>query len=153
LVVISPIFAQYKVGIGCYLNTRSPFSSPDFPETNLNSYEITIKAIFPDYSCWDFIGGLGNDYINFTLMKEVHRQLFYPVDLYVGLGAHVGKWKDNHWNDLAEHKKLFGGLDGTFGLQFTFMPISISLGWRPVYSFLGDNQFYWLKQVGIRVCF
>lgn len=150
-VIISQSFAQYKVGFGFFLNTRTALSSPEFPDPDLNSFEFSVKAVLPDYSCYDFIGGRSKEYYNFTLMKEVHRKLFYPVDLYLGLGFHVGGWRKTYIAYNPE-KKIFGGLDGDFGLQFTVMPVSVSVGWRPVWTFLGGDQFYWIKQIGIRYC-
>jgi len=144
-------FAQYQVGFGVFLNTSTPLSSAEFPNPDLNTFEISIKGVLPDYTCYDFIGGRGKDFYNFTLMKEVHRQLFYPVDLYLGLGFHVGGWRKTYIAYNPD-KKIFGGLDGNFGLQFTVLPISISVGWRPMWTFLGGDQFYWMKQIGVRFC-
>lgn len=76
-VIVCQSFAQYKVGFGCYFNTRTPLSSAEFPIPDLNSFEFSIKTILPDYSCYDFIGGRSQEYYNFTLMKEVHRQLCF----------------------------------------------------------------------------
>jgi hypothetical protein len=86
-------------------------------------------------------------------MKEVHHPIFYPIDWYLGLGANMGLWNKNHWNDGATHDNTFAGLDGSLGLQMTLFPISFSVGIRPVYMLYGGDQFYWLKQIGVRICF
>jgi hypothetical protein len=145
--------AQYRGGIGVYAGTPAKFSSTDFPVKDSLVYELSIKVFDKENSCYDIIGGLGKDYFNFTLMKEIHNTITYPVDWYLGLGAHVGSWKDNHWNDGAEHKKMFGGVDGTFGLQITFFPFAFTVGMRPSYTLFGGDQFFWYKQVGLRICF
>lgn len=149
---VSVSYSQYQVGFGFYLNTVSPLKAGEFTTPGTNSVELSIKAVLPDYQCWDIIGGWSNDYFRLTIMKEVHRQLFYPVDLYIGLGLHIGAWNKNFML-FYPGSKFYGGLDGNFGLQFTIRPIAFSVGMRPVWSFLGTDNFSWIKQVGIRVCF
>lgn len=157
LLLFTQAQAQYQVGIGAYLNTTSGFSSPNFPESELSSYDLSFKFVFDDYSCYDVIfGWKTEDYFHFTIMQEVHRQLFYPVDIYVGLGVHLGAWNDKHFRrlDMAiPENKMFGGLSGSIGLQFTMMPIAISVGWRPVLDIVGGDRFDFVKQLGVRYCF
>ena len=149
LLFANTCFAQYQVGFGFYLNTISPLKTGEFAQPGTNSFELSLKAVLPDYQCWDFVGGWGKDYFRFSLIKEVHRQLFYPVDFYIGLGFHVGIWNKKYLS-MNPVNKLYGGLDGNFGLQFSLLPVSFSFGWRPVWSFLGTDNFSWIKQVGIR---
>ncbi len=151
-VIISQSFAQYQVGLGFYLNTTTKFSSPEFPDPTLNSFEFSVKMVLPDYTTYDFIGGRAQDYFSFTLMKEVHRQMFYPVDFFIGLGLHVSGWRKTY-SAFNPDKRMFGGIDGSFGLQFSLLPVAVSVGFRPVWSFLGADQLIMLKQVGIRYCF
>ncbi|MDD3688108.1 MAG: hypothetical protein PHE56_15270 [Bacteroidales bacterium] len=142
-------FAQYQVGLGFFFNTVSPLKTGEFASSGTNSIDFSIKMTLPDYQCWDIIAGKSKDYFQFSIMKEVHRQMFYPVDFYIGLGIYAGVWNKNYliFNPTS---KYFGGLDGSVGLQFTLLPISFSVGWRPVWSFLGADSFIWVKQVGIR---
>ncbi|HNQ68251.1 MAG TPA: hypothetical protein PKN32_07725 [Bacteroidales bacterium] len=152
LIISSFAYSQYQVGFGFYLNTISPLRAGEFTSPGTNSFELSIKAVLPDYQCWDFMGGWSKNDFRFTIMKEVHRQLFYPVDLYLGLGFHIGVWNKNYMTTYSG-SKFYGGLDGDFGLQFTFLPISFSVGMRPVWNFLGTDNFVWIKQVGIRFCY
>lgn len=152
LLSASVAYSQYQVGFGFYLNTISPLKAGELISPGTNSVELSIKAVLPDYTCYDIIGGFSKDYFRFTIMKEVHRQLFYPVDLYLGLGFHIGVW-DKNYMLIFPGSKFYGGIDGNFGLQFTMLPVSISFGWRPVWSFLGTDSFTWIKQVGIRFCY
>ncbi len=152
LLSASVAYSQYQVGFGLYLNTVSPLKTGEFTSPGTNSFELSIKTVLPDYQCWDFMGGWSNNDFRFTIMKEVHRQLFYPVDLYLGLGLHIGVWNKNYMATYSG-SKFYGGLDGDFGLQFTILPISFSVGMRPVWNFLGTDNFAWIKQVGIRFCY
>jgi hypothetical protein len=144
--------AQYQGGIGIYLNTTSPAFSEDFLQEGTNSIDISLKMVLSNYECYDLICGWNNDNTNFSLIKEVHRQLFYPVDIYLGIGFDIGKWNKKYLS-VNNVSSFFGGIDGSAGLQFSFLPISISFGFRPVWIFLGSDQFYCLKQIGIRVCY
>ena len=145
--------AQYRAGIGAYVSCSSKMSSPNFPSKDSLAYELTFKVFATENSCYDIIGGIGHDYFRFTLMKELHHTIAYPVDWFMGLGAHMGSWNKNHWSDAAKHNNMFAGLDGTFGLQVTFFPIAFSVGYRPVYDLYGGNQLSWFKQVGLHICF
>lgn len=93
---INYIFSQYKVGIGFYINSDAPFKSEQFFNPESNFYELSLKFTTPQYECYDIIAGLNKDYFRFTIMKELHRQLFYPVDLYYGLGLHFGSWSKSY---------------------------------------------------------
>ena len=145
--------AQYRAGIGTYVSSSSIMSSPNFPSKDSLAYELSIKVFATENSCYDIIGGIGKDYYRITLMKELHRSIFYPVDMYLGLGAHMGSWNKNHWTDGAKHNNMFAGIDGTFGLQITFFPIALSVGYRPVYDLMGGDKLSWFKQVGLHICF
>ncbi|MDP4201264.1 MAG: hypothetical protein Q8861_01095 [Bacteroidota bacterium] len=148
-----PIYSQYVAGIGTYVSSPLAVNSKDITNPDHFVYEVSLKAFTTASHCFDIIGSFGKEYYNFTLMGEVHTPIAYPFDWYLGFGGHVGSWKKAHWNDNAKHDNTFAGLDGTFGLQCTLAPIAISIGIRPVYNLYGGDQFYWLKQIGLRICF
>jgi len=152
-IVFSPLKAQYVAGIGAYVSTATPVNSKEFKNQTDFVYEFSFKAFTQADKCFDIIGGVGKDYYNFTLLAEVHHPIFYPIDWYIGVGGNVGLWKQSHWNDGAKHDNTFAGLDGSLGLQCTIFPFSFNIGVRPVYTLYGGDQLYWLKQVGVRICF
>lgn len=154
LMFFSQANAQYKFGIGGYFNS-TPI--PNSTKPDASSYDFSMKFVFDDYSCYDMIFGFQpEDNFHFTIMKEVHRQLFYPVDFYIGLGIHLGSWNSKHFTsqDLPlPENKMFAGLSGSLGLQFTLMPFAVSVGWRPVWDLVGGDRFDFVKQLGVRYCF
>jgi len=152
--VITPLKAQYVGGIGAYVSTPLPVDSKDFSNPNYFVYELSIKVFTSASKDFDIIGGLGPDYYDFTILAEAHTPIAYPFDWYLGIGGHVGSWKPNHWDNTPKlSDNTFAGVDGSFGLQCTIFPIAITAGVRPVYNLYGGEQFYWLKQVGLRICF
>lgn len=139
--------AQYKIGIGGYYNTTS---------SNSSSYELSIKYLTGKYDCYDLIAGYGKEKMSFTIMKELHIPLFYPVDFYWGLGTHGGLWNDYHYTSHGQeiaNDNFFWGLDGTTGLQLTVMPFAVSVGVRPVWNLLDGDDICWQRQIALRFCF
>lgn len=149
-----PLKAQYVIGIGTNVGTAAAsIKTKDFLNQNDLIYEVSLKAFTQADRGYDIIGSSGKDYMNFTLLSEVHRPVFYPINWYIGIGGNIGVWKDNHWADEAKHDNTFAGLDGSFGFQCTLFPISFNVGVRPVYLLYGGDQFYLVKQIGLRICF
>ncbi|MFT3846022.1 MAG: hypothetical protein QM725_13285 [Lacibacter sp.] len=159
LIVLLPLFAffnvnaQYKFAIGASAGTTGKVYYNKTPHPDSVVYELSIKALTKKYLFVDIIGGIGKDYYNFTILSEYHKPVFYPVDLYLGLGVHAGAYKASHWSDDAAHKKTIAGFDGVLGLQLTLRPIAFSISTRPVYNLYPDDAFFWLKQVSARICF
>lgn len=151
---VLPLKAQYVGGFGVNVNSTGTVYPIDSIHTGDLIYELSLRVFESSNRSYDIMFGKGKDFYNFTVMKEVHNVLFYPVDWYIGLGLHGGLWSKNHWNDGLEHtNKTFFGVDGMAGLQFTFAPIAISVGVKPYYNFYGGEQFYWMKQVSLRLVF
>lgn len=145
--------AQYRFAVGVNAGTTGKVKFDKSLSTDSLFYEVSLKVITPKYLHIDLLAGKGKDYFTFTILSEYHKPVFYPLDFYLGLGAHAGSYKDSHWTDGAAHKKVIGGLDGVLGLQLTFRPIAFSVGTRAVYNLWPDDLFSWYKHAGLRICF
>jgi hypothetical protein len=145
--------AQYKFAFGATVSTPAKITFDKPPNTDSLVYEVSFKTITAKYLFVDLSGSFAKDYNTFTILSEYHMPVFYPLDFYLGLGAHIGAYKASHWTDNAVHKKTIAGFDGVAGLQVTIRPIAISISTKPVYNLYPDDAFFWLKQVGARICF
>lgn len=152
LVCSTTLISQYQVGGGFYLNTTSKVNSEEFFLKGTNSVDLSLKFTTEDYQCYEIFFGKRSDSFQYSVLKEVYRQLFYPVDFYLGLGIYLRKW-DKSFLDLNPINSLAAGIDGSFGLQFYIKPIAFSIGFRPIWTFLWTDQFFWDKQIGIRICY
>ncbi|MBN2776149.1 MAG: hypothetical protein JXR36_00810 [Bacteroidales bacterium] len=146
------LVSQYQVGGGFYFNTISQIKSEEFLLNGTNSVDLSLKFTTEDYQCYDIFVGKRSDNFHFSVLKEVHRQLFYPVDFYLGLGMYICKW-DRSFLDSNPINSIAAGIDGSLGIQLYFKPIAFSIGFRPVWTFLWTDQFFWDKQIGIRICY
>lgn len=154
LIILLPSKAQYVGAFGVNVNSTGKI----YPVNSIHSedlvYELSLRVFENPTHCYDIMAGKGSDFYNFTIMKEVHNILFYPIDWSMGLGLHGGLWSKNHWDDGQEHSNnMFFGLDGMVGLQCTLAPIAFSVGVKPYYNFYGGEEFYWMKQVSVRFVF
>jgi hypothetical protein len=82
------------------------------------------------------------------------QQAFLDVDnlnWYVGIGAHIGS-VSREWQrrNNADHAFLFGA-DLIGGIEYVFpqMPFSISLDWKPSFSFTNNFNEFWFYGFGL----
>lgn len=152
LISISGI-AQYRFAVGVNVGTTGKIKFDKAPNADSVIYELSIKILNQKYLHTVVTGAMGKDYFIGSLMSELHKPVFYPLDFYIGLGIHAGSYNNSHWNDGAAHKKTIGGLNGVVGLQLTVRPVAFSVGTKPFYNLWPDDRFYWMNHAGLSICF
>ncbi|MGX5820582.1 hypothetical protein ACWKWU_20460 [Chitinophaga lutea] len=103
----------------------------------------------------------GDDFSNVTLtgLYEYHWNVFGHSEwnMYAGGGAHLGFW-NNRWYDNDGRRqrdtKAVAGLDGIFGVEYTFknIPLNLSADLKPFFNFNdGYNDFIGEQMGGFSV--
>ncbi|WP_298708847.1 hypothetical protein [Chitinophaga sp.] len=93
----------------------------------------------------------GNDEptnVTFTGLYEYHWNVFGKSEwnMYAGGGAHLGLWRAYEWDNGRRRDrttKAVAGLDGIFGVEYTFknIPLNLSADLKPYVNFNGYNDF------------
>ena len=73
------------------------------------------------------------------------------LDYYLGVGAHVGFFEKDRWED---NESTIAGVDLGVGLEYTFptAPFTIGLDYKPAFNFIGDNNI-WADGVALNLRF
>ena len=85
--------------------------------------------------------------VTFTGLYEYHWNVFGKSEwnMYAGGGAHIGFWKNRYWDDgrRRNDNRVVAGLDGIFGVEYTFkkIPLNLSADLKPYFNFNGYNDF------------
>jgi len=83
--------------------------------------------------------------VNLSLLAEVANPIVDTQGLgwYLGGGAHIGFWDSPE--DPEKVNKLFIGVDGIIGMEYTFtdIPLNLSFDWKPMFNILSDAYFAW----------
>ncbi|WP_346318240.1 hypothetical protein [Chitinophaga sp. YIM B06452] len=86
--------------------------------------------------------------VTFTGLYEYHWNVFGKSEwnMYAGGGAHLGFWRDYYWDGgrrRGEGTDVAVGLDGIFGVEYTFknIPLNLSADLKPYVNFNGYNDF------------
>lgn len=75
-------------------------------------------------------------------------------NMYAGGGAHLGFWRDYYWDNGRRHNDgtdVVAGLDGIFGVEYTFknIPLNLSGDIKPFFNFSGGHDFIGEQIVGV----
>ncbi len=83
--------------------------------------------------------------INITALGEITQPLvdYRGLSWYYGAGAHIGFW--DYPGDSEQGTKLFTGVDGIVGMEYTFeeIPLNLALDWKPFLNILSTTHFVW----------
>lgn len=83
--------------------------------------------------------------INIVALGEITQSLvdYRGLSWYYGVGAHIGFW--DYPGDSEESTKLFTGVDGIVGMEYTFdeIPLNLALDWKPFLNILSTTHFVW----------
>ncbi len=83
--------------------------------------------------------------INIVALGEITQSLvdYRGLSWYYGVGAHIGFW--DYPGDSEEGTKLFTGVDGIVGMEYTFdeIPLNLALDWKPFLNILSTTHFVW----------
>jgi hypothetical protein len=87
--------------------------------------------------------------VTFTGLYEYHWNVFGKSEwnMYAGGGAHIGFWRDYYWDNNGRRRNdgtdVAVGLDGIFGVEYTFknIPLNLSADLKPYVNFNGYNDF------------
>ena len=73
------------------------------------------------------------------------------LDYYLGVGAHVGFFEKDRWED---NESTIAGVDLGVGLEYTFptAPFTIGLDYKPVFNFIGYNKI-WADGIALNLRF
>jgi hypothetical protein len=128
--VISSKAQDYKTGIG--LRGGLP-------------YGLTVKHFVAGNSAIEGILASRWEGFNFTGLYEIHSNIFIPrLNLYCGLGGHVGAYDGNNkrYNDDDSHAIL--GIDGILGIEYNFIgaPLGLGVDWKPAVDLIGATKFW-----------
>ncbi|WP_295117228.1 hypothetical protein [uncultured Chitinophaga sp.] len=134
--------ADYKTGLGVRLN---PWLI-GFTAKHFIKGPHAIEGIVHHY----FAGG-GNDRVNnvtFTGLYEYTFNVFGKSEwnMYGGGGAHLQLWENRYYDGdrwRGDGSKAYVGLDGIFGIEYTFkkIPLNLSADLKPYFHFNGGNDF------------
>ena len=110
-----------------------------------------IEGIVHHY--WNGDNNINN--VTLTGLYEYHWKVFPEpgFNMYAGGGAHVAVWGnyyyDNNGRRRRDGSEAYVGLDGIFGLEYTFkkIPLNLSADLKPYFHFNGDNDFFG-EQIG-----
>jgi hypothetical protein len=132
-VSFSSFSQDYRTGIGFRGGLYNGLTIKHFVSYNA-AYEALIT------SRWEGV--------EFTGLYEIHHQFpgLERLNGYYGIGAHVGFWDGDHtnWGTAGTQYTTFG-VDGILGLEysFKFLPVNISLDWKPEFNFVGYTGFWY----------
>lgn len=83
---------------------------------------------------------------NATALYEKHLPVFDTEGFYFyyGGGAHIGMWNTTD-KTLFRSTKLFAGVDGIIGLEYTFdeVPVSLGMDWKPGFNLISEFGFFY----------
>ena len=83
--------------------------------------------------------------INIVALGEITQSLvdYRGLSWYYGVGAHICFW--DYPGDSEEGTKLFTGVDGIVGMEYTFdeIPLNLALDWKPFLNILSTTHFVW----------
>jgi hypothetical protein len=100
-----------------------------------------------------------NGNLTLTGLYEYHFN-FIPSQpewvMYAGGGAHIGfydryDWDRSRWDRDGDGTYVTAGLDGIFGVEYTFknIPLNLSADVKPYFHFSGGNNFYGESITGV----
>ncbi|UYQ94292.1 hypothetical protein MKQ68_04195 [Chitinophaga horti] len=138
--------ADYKVGLGVRFN---PWIV-GFTAKGFLKGPHALEGIVHHY----FNGGDNINNVTITGLYEYHWNVFgvSEFNMYAGGGAHLAIWERRYYDNGRWHNDgsdAMPGLDGIFGLEYTFskIPLNLSADLKPYFHFNGDNDFFG-RQIG-----
>lgn len=94
--------------------------------------------------------------VTFTGLYEYTWNVFGKSEwnMYAGGGAHIGLWRDRYYNGNGNKEydtEANVGLDGIFGVEYTFkkIPLNLSGDIKPFFNFNGGHSFIGEQLVGV----
>lgn len=93
--------------------------------------------------------------VTFTGLYEYTWNVFGKSEwnMYAGGGAHVGVWRDRYYDNGNKryHSEAVVGLDGIFGVEYTFknIPLNLSGDIKPFVNFNGGHDFFGEQLLGV----
>lgn len=113
---------------------------------------FTIKHFISGPHAIEGLATTNHDHRNnatFTGLYEYHWNVFGQREwvMYAGGGAHVGFYDrreyDDRWDGRDRDTYVTAGLDGIFGVEYTFrkIPLNLSADLKPYFHFSGKTNF------------
>lgn len=101
---------------------------------------VTFKHFLNDARALEGVAYFWDRGVRVTGLYEFHFPLGTEPGLrwFVGPGAHLGFYDNNHGNGA------FLGIDGIIGIDYKFrqIPLNLSIDWQPAVEFGRDRGFY-----------
>lgn len=144
--------ADYKTGLGLRLNPwLVGFTAKHFVKG-----PHAIEGIVHHY--FNGRNDAGSN-VTFTGLYEFTWSVFGRSEwnMYAGGGAHVGFWRDYYWDNngrrVGDGTTAYAGLDGIFGVEYTFskIPLNLSADLKPFFNFNGGHDFLGEQIGGVSV--
>ena len=105
---------------------------------------ISIKHFTSNKVALEGLGYFWNYGFRVTGLYEIHGDINDAPGLkwYVGPGAHIGVWNDNHKDHYNNDDEAYFGIDGVLGLDYKFnkAPINMSVDIQPHFNFGSNGQ-------------
>ncbi len=119
-----------------------------------------IEGIVHHYFGGDVRDDAGSN-VTFTGLYEYTWNVFGKSEwnMYAGGGAHLGLWRDYYWDNNGYRRNngttAVPGLDGIFGVEYTFkqIPLNLSADLKPFFNFTGGHDFIGEQIVGVSARF
>jgi hypothetical protein len=103
-------------------------------------YGLTIRHFFDKKNAIEgILASQWQGFVAIALLENEHWTGFYPgLNWYWGAGVHAGFWDSNPYVNTT---RSVIGIDGVFGLEYTFdeIPLNLSLDLMPSFNLIGST--------------
>lgn len=117
---------------------------------------LTIKHFIKSEAALEFI--LANRWrgYNATVLYELHKELAPQLNLYYGIGGHIGRWHGYDKHPWFNDDKIYTviGVDAIIGLEYTFkeIPFNVGIDYKPGFNLVGYSG-YWGDEGALSIRF
>ena len=119
--------------------------------------ELSLKHFFAGQSAFQINGGGNTRSLFLQVAYHRNQSLTSDIEWYWGAGVNGSYWKRGNYgrSDIQETTGFWGGIDGTVGLDYTFLevPINLALDTGPTLRIVPEVKFGWMAGVSFRYAF
>jgi hypothetical protein len=144
-----PVYSQqYNVAVGF---------KGDLTTHDVASAQLSLKYFFSAPHAIEVNLGGGRQHIWLQTLYQRNYILSKDLDWYWGVGPDAGYWDRGSGgrSDVPEDKGFWVGVNGTFGMEYTFnvIPINLAIDTGPSLRLMPEVDFGWMAGFAIRYAF